>query len=72
LVASYRNRAQARVRQLYDWEHVVDRYEQLFAEMAGQPLPAPRETDAATPATEHAAARNDGASTTPSRSRHQA
>ncbi len=61
LVASYRHRAQARVRQLYDWEHVVDRYEQLFAEMSGQPLPAARETDAGTPAREHAAARNDGA-----------
>ncbi|MGB9179638.1 MAG: glycosyltransferase [Pyrinomonadaceae bacterium] len=40
LVHSYRQRAQARVKQLYDWEHVVDRYENLFAEMAGQPMPA--------------------------------
>jgi glycosyltransferase involved in cell wall biosynthesis len=40
LVQSYRQRAQARVKQYYDWEYVVDRYERLFAEMAGQPIPA--------------------------------
>src|SRR6266850_5047803 len=39
LVHSFRNRAQARVKQHYDWDHVVDQYEQLFAEMAGLPLP---------------------------------
>ncbi|HVG31486.1 MAG TPA: glycosyltransferase [Pyrinomonadaceae bacterium] len=39
LVTAYRHRAQERVRQYYDWERVVDRYENLFAEMAGQPLP---------------------------------
>jgi glycosyltransferase involved in cell wall biosynthesis len=60
LVNGYRQRAQARVRKLYDWEHVVDRYEQLFAEMAGQPLPAPRETEPAPTQTEHAAAHKDG------------
>ncbi len=38
-VNSYRQRAQARVRQHYNWEHVVDRYENLFAEMAGLPVP---------------------------------
>ena len=38
LVHSYRHRAQARVQQLYDWEHVVDRYERLFAELADQPV----------------------------------
>lgn len=38
LVSSYRSRAQARVKKHYDWEHVVDRYEELFAKMAGQPL----------------------------------
>ena len=39
LVQSYRNRAQARVQQAYDWDYVVDRYEELFAKMAGLPLP---------------------------------
>ena len=34
LVSAYRQRAQARVQKLYDWEQVVDRYENLFAEMA--------------------------------------
>lgn len=41
LVHSYRNRAQARVQQYYDWEGVVDQYEQLFAEMAGLHLTVP-------------------------------
>lgn len=36
LVQSYRNRAQLRVQQNYDWERVVDQYEQLFASMAGK------------------------------------
>ena len=35
LVQSYRNRAQIRVQKEYDWEHVVDQYEELFASMAG-------------------------------------
>ena len=39
LVHAYRNRAQARVREMYDWDYVVDRYEALFARMAGEPLP---------------------------------
>ena len=38
LVHSYRNRAQRRVQQNYDWESVVDQYEQLFASMAGMEL----------------------------------
>src|SRR5262245_62755198 len=38
-VHSYRNRAQARVQEMYDWNYVVDRYEDLFAKMAGLPLP---------------------------------
>ncbi len=42
LVQSYRNRAQARVLKFYDWDYVVDQYERLFAEMAGQPVPASR------------------------------
>ena len=40
-VAQYRQRAQARVRERYDWEHVVDEYERLFARMAGLEPPAP-------------------------------
>ncbi|MGI9105076.1 MAG: glycosyltransferase [Pyrinomonadaceae bacterium] len=39
LVNSYRQRAQQRVRAHYDWERVVDRYENLFARMAGQSEP---------------------------------
>lgn len=40
VVSQYRQRAQARVRELYDWEQVVDRYEELFARMAKRPGPA--------------------------------
>lgn len=39
LVSAYRQRAQARISERYDWEHVVDEYENLFARMAGLPLP---------------------------------
>ena len=39
LVQSYRNRAQERVQRNYHWEGVVDRYEQLFSEIAGLPQP---------------------------------
>ncbi|MBA3712235.1 MAG: DUF1972 domain-containing protein [Pyrinomonadaceae bacterium] len=47
IVDAYRHRAQLRVRQHYDWEHVVDKYENLFARMAHLPLPhtAPRENE---------------------------
>ena len=38
-VHSYRNRAQARVLEFYDWDYVVDQYERLFAKMAGVSLP---------------------------------
>ena len=34
LVQAYRNRAQLRVQKYYDWERIVDRYEQMFAEMS--------------------------------------
>lgn len=34
-VQSYRHRAQDRVQRKYHWEGVVDRYEQLFSEIAG-------------------------------------
>jgi len=39
LVSAYRQRAQARIREHYDWEHVVNLYENLFARMARQPAP---------------------------------
>src|ERR1700687_5087560 len=39
LVHAYRNRAQARVLEFYDWDYVVDQYESLFAKMAGMQLP---------------------------------
>lgn len=38
LVQAYRNRAQARVQDAYDWDYVVDQYEKLFAKMAGLSL----------------------------------
>ncbi len=38
LVQSYRNRAQLRVQQKYDWEQVVNQYEELFASMSGRAL----------------------------------
>ena len=38
IVNAYRQRAQLRVKERYDWEHVVDKYEDLFAKMANQPL----------------------------------
>ena len=39
LVQAYRNRAQQRVQKRYDWDSVVDQYEQLFARMSGQEIP---------------------------------
>src|ERR671912_2967954 len=50
LVQAYRNRAQQRVASHYDWETVVDQYEQLFARMCGQSIPAkvPHHTEATT------------------------
>lgn len=35
LVQSYRHRAQLRVQQYYDWDFVVDEYEQLFKKLIG-------------------------------------
>jgi len=35
LVQSYRHRAQQRVQKFYDWERVVDDYEQLFEKLTG-------------------------------------
>ena len=40
LVQAYRNRAQQRVQKHYDWDTVVDQYEQLFARMCGQSNPS--------------------------------
>jgi glycosyltransferase involved in cell wall biosynthesis len=39
LVQSYRNRAQVRVQRYYDWDRVVDQYENLFAQMTGADQP---------------------------------
>jgi glycosyltransferase involved in cell wall biosynthesis len=48
LVNAYRQRAQARIKRLYDWDYVVDLYENLFARMAGLSVPHPeREHEAA-------------------------
>jgi glycosyltransferase involved in cell wall biosynthesis len=40
LVQAYRHRAQLRIQTHYDWEHVVDQYEALFAKISGTYLPA--------------------------------
>jgi len=40
LVQAYRHRAQTRVQESYDWDSVVDRYEDLFARMAGHAVSA--------------------------------
>jgi len=39
LVHAYRHRAQVRIRSHYDWDRVVDQYEQLFARMGGKVVP---------------------------------
>ena len=39
LVQAYRNRAQQRVQTHYDWDGVVDQYEQLFRRMSGHAIP---------------------------------
>jgi glycosyltransferase involved in cell wall biosynthesis len=36
LVQAYRHKAQLRIQNYYDWDHVVDQYEKLFARMSGQ------------------------------------
>ena len=50
LVHSYRHRAQLRIRSHYDWDQVVNQYEQLFSRMSGKFIAEPVET--ATPAPE--------------------
>jgi glycosyltransferase involved in cell wall biosynthesis len=44
LVHAYRHRAQVRIRRNYDWDRVVDQYEQLFARMCGKSVLAPEPT----------------------------
>ena len=39
LVHAFRNRAQQRIHRHYEWETVVDQYEQLFARMSGRTIP---------------------------------
>jgi hypothetical protein len=39
LVQAYRNRAQQRVQTHYEWDGVVDQYEQLFRRMSGLAVP---------------------------------
>ena len=50
VVEQYRRRAQERVREFYDWEYVVDRYEDLFARMCGQSSTPPNPSAAPPPA----------------------
>jgi glycosyltransferase involved in cell wall biosynthesis len=45
LVQSYRNRAQLRVQNFYDWERVVDQYERLFRKIAGERVEGEEETE---------------------------
>jgi glycosyltransferase involved in cell wall biosynthesis len=47
LVQSFRHRAQARVQDAYDWDYVVDQYEELFARMARLSVPRRKSEDAA-------------------------
>ena len=46
LVQAYRNRAQLRIRTYYDWETVVNQYEQLFARMCGKAVAQPAKQSA--------------------------
>ncbi len=61
LVHSYRNRAQARVQDFYDWDYVVDQYERLFAKMAGKPIPQAIQTTAESTAKEESLSRSASA-----------
>ncbi len=61
LVHSYRNRAQARVQEVYDWDYVVDQYERLFAKMAGKPIPQAIQTTAESTAKEESLSRSASA-----------
>src|SRR5437660_740911 len=61
LVQSYRNRAQARVQEAYDWAYVVDQYERLFAKMAGKPMPQAIQTTTESTAKEESLSRSASA-----------
>src|SRR5437763_1453867 len=61
LVQSYRHRAQARVQEKYDWNYVVDRYERLFAKMAGKPMPQAIQTTTESTAKEESLSRSASA-----------
>jgi glycosyltransferase involved in cell wall biosynthesis len=65
IVAAYRQRAQQRVARHYDWERVVDLYENLFARMAGLPEPRPAELFTAHETEEQGAARGAAAAEKP-------
>jgi glycosyltransferase involved in cell wall biosynthesis len=52
LVQAYRNRAQQRVQAHYDWETVVDQYENLFARMSGHTVPSALHEAAVAPESE--------------------
>ena len=45
LVHAYRHRAQQRIQNHYDWERVVDQYEELFARMSGQDTSGTRQVE---------------------------
>ncbi|HEU0177186.1 MAG TPA: DUF1972 domain-containing protein [Blastocatellia bacterium] len=47
IISEYRNRAMARVIERYNWKQITDRYEELFARLAGVKTPAskPAPTD---------------------------
>src|SRR2546428_3491679 len=61
LVHAYRNRAQARVKEFYDLDYVVDQYERLFAEMAGKPIPQAIQTSTESTAKEESLSRSASA-----------
>ncbi len=50
LVHAYRQRAQVRIRTHYDWDRVVDQYEQLFARMCGKTVEVEPEIEISEPA----------------------
>jgi glycosyltransferase involved in cell wall biosynthesis len=50
LVHAYRQRAQARIRTHYDWDRVVDQYEQLFARMCRKTVEFEPEIEISAPA----------------------
>lgn len=53
LVQAYRNRAQLRIQNYYDWDRVVDQYESLFARMSNTKLDRPATRGVTTPEPVH-------------------